>query len=742
MFFDNKPLDFLKTVHAVMMLAVFFLAPSVTAQAATVNLSWDASVGATGYRVYQVQTDETTVNLSTRHVTDASPLAADVAATTTTISNLADGKTYYFAVKAYNGTSVSGLSNEVGKTLPAVSAAPVANFSADKTSGSAPLTVKFTDSSTNATAWSWNFGDNTTSTTQSPSKTYSSVGTYTVTLSVSGPGGNNNTATKTKTNYITVTSPTIGLPGASFTATPISGNAPLLVTFTDTSTGTVNTRNWDFGNGQTSTARSASITYNTAGSYTAKLTVGNSAGSTSTSKTISVTASTPVANFTPSAVSGPAPLTVTFTNTSTGTVTDYTWNFGDGSNGVTTQAKTNPSYTYSKPGTYTVSLTARGSSGSNTKTHAITISIVSAGTGGLVAAYSFEEVSGSTVVDASGKGNHGRIKEATRVTGKFGQALSFDGINDWVTVNSASSLDLTNGMTLEAWVYPTAAMNSWRSVLLKEQAGGLAYALYAHSDSNQPVASINIIGDQNLAGGATLTANTWVHLVATYDGVTERLYVNGTQVASKAQTGSMTVSTGALRIGGNSVWSEYFKGYIDEVRVYNRALTASEIKTDMTTAVAVSSPPNRLLGDQQTGAKTDTISKGTAKAFLKIADKTGQITNLPVYIASGSTALVAGLYSNNNGRPGTLLAQGTLNTVKAGSWNTITLPATAVTAGTTYWIAILSPGGSLQISDRVGGGTQPSETSPATTSATLPSTWWTTGTPSYDGPLAGYGAGY
>ncbi|MBK8185444.1 MAG: hypothetical protein IPK63_22085 [Candidatus Competibacteraceae bacterium] len=66
---------------------------------------------------------------------------------------------------------------------------------------------------------------------------------------------------------------------------------------------------------------------------------------------------------------------------------------------------------------------------------------------------------------------------------------------------------------------------------------------------------------------------------------------------------------------------EFFKGRIDEVRIYNRALSATEIKTDMTTPVANSAPPSPLLGNQAIGSKTDTISKGTAKAFQKQAAK-------------------------------------------------------------------------------------------------------------------------
>jgi hypothetical protein len=107
---------------------------------------------------------------------------------------------------------------------------------------------------------------------------------------------------------------------------------------------------------------------------------------------------------------------------------------------------------------------------------------------GLVAAYSFNEGSNNTVNDASGKGNHGTISGATRTnSGRYGKALTFDGVNDWVTVPDSASLDLTNGMTLEARVYPTSA-TGWRTVLLKERTGHLTYALYANSDTNQPLA--------------------------------------------------------------------------------------------------------------------------------------------------------------------------------------------------------------------------------------------------------------
>jgi hydrogenase maturation factor HypE len=87
--------------------------------------------------------------------------------------------------------------------------------------------------------------------------------------------------------------------------------------------------------------------------------------------------------------------------------------------------------------------------------------------------------------------------------------------------------------------------------------------------------------DQSASATASLALNTWTHLAATYDGTTVRLFVNGVQAGTRAVSGSLAASTGALRIGGNAVWGEYFSGRIDEVRIYNRALSAAEIQADM-----------------------------------------------------------------------------------------------------------------------------------------------------------------
>jgi hypothetical protein len=205
---------------------------------------------------------------------------------------------------------------------------------------------------------------------------------------------------------------------------------------------------------------------------------------------------------------------------------------------------------------------------------------------GLVAAYAFDEGGGTAVADTSGNGHSGTLNGAAWSTqGKFGNALSFDGINDWVTINSTSMLDLTTGMTLEAWVFPTSTSGT-RDILIKEGSNVDIYNLYARNWRGRPESNVFVNGRNRTAEGATLPANTWTHVAGAYDGSVLRLFINGVQAASTSISGSIASSTGPLRIGGNSIWNEFFLGRIDEIRIYNRALTQSEIQSDMNSPLA------------------------------------------------------------------------------------------------------------------------------------------------------------
>jgi len=210
----------------------------------------------------------------------------------------------------------------------------------------------------------------------------------------------------------------------------------------------------------------------------------------------------------------------------------------------------------------------------------------STGTPGLVAAYDFNAGSGTTVSDVSGNGNTGTIVNATWTTaGKFGGALSFNGTNAQVVINDSASLHLTSAVTLEAWVNPSSALTGWQDVIYKPLDNYFLEA--SSSNGNKPGTGVLLTSSaEPLAyGSAALTASTWTHLAMTYDGTTLKIYVNGALVTSTTQTGTITTSTNALQIGGDTTYGQYFKGMIDEIRVYNIALTQAQIQTDMATAL-------------------------------------------------------------------------------------------------------------------------------------------------------------
>ncbi len=235
-------------------------------------------------------------------------------------------------------------------------------------------------------------------------------------------------------------------------------------------------------------------------------------------------------------------------------------------------------------GNHQLSAVARDPTNNQATCAPVTVIVSNSGpsTVGLVAAFGFDENQGAVAADSTANANHGSISGATWTSsGRFGSALVFDGSDDLVTVNDANTLDLTNALTLEAWVYPTT-LSGWRTALLKERPGGLAYALYAHDDLPRPAGYVNVAGIDRAAPGTTaLPLNTWSHIATTYDGAMLRLFVNAVQVGATAVTGGVAVSANQLSIGGNTVWGEYFAGRLDEIRIYNRALTQTEIEIDM-----------------------------------------------------------------------------------------------------------------------------------------------------------------
>lgn len=253
----------------------------------------------------------------------------------------------------------------------------------------------------------------------------------------------------------------------------------------------------------------------------------------------------------------------------------------------------------------------------------LTDSVTTSGGGGpsgLVAAWGFEEGSGSTVADGSGNANNGTISGASWTTaGKYGNALNFDGTNDSVGVADSNSLDLTTAMTLSAWVKPDAISGKWQDLIFKERGSSGSYGLDADGPgtSRPSVAFARADGVYVMTGPTALTAGQWAHVAGTWDGQNLKLYVNGTLVRTVARTGPILTSSDPLRIGGTAVFggNQYVDGTIDEVRVYNRALTAQEVQADSDTAVSTQTQnplgepvPTTTYGYNATTGRPTTVS--------------------------------------------------------------------------------------------------------------------------------------
>jgi len=232
---------------------------------------------------------------------------------------------------------------------------------------------------------------------------------------------------------------------------------------------------------------------------------------------------------------------------------------------------------------------------------ALGLTIVSAGQvdAGTVSHWRFDEGSGITAGDAVGN-NDGTLFGPSWTTGVAGSALRFDGIDDFVEIPAAPSLQIAgNSLTVEAWVNfsarPSEGMlyvvdsrdNEWRG-----------FGLNVNTDLVQFwVAGAN--GPNPIGYSATLEVNEWHYVVGVYDGSQARVYVDGVEIGSRSFSGAIPPSLGPLYIGRR--WSplvsyEYFNGMIDEVRISDHALSASDIQAHYKSMTVIVPTPLALYG--------------------------------------------------------------------------------------------------------------------------------------------------
>lgn len=198
---------------------------------------------------------------------------------------------------------------------------------------------------------------------------------------------------------------------------------------------------------------------------------------------------------------------------------------------------------------------------------------------GLVAHYDFEVV-GSIVDDRSGFQNDAQVIGAVYVDGVRDSAMAFDG-DDYLETPDSSALDIDEEVTIMAWISPSS-ISQYDRIIAKSHTEDLnPWTMYGllFDAGNHSRMEISTDENQNFLNGvSTIPLNQWTHLAATYDGSEMRLFVNGNLDASTAHTGPIDINDMPLTVARSGFGSNYFKGEIDDVRVYNRALAGQKIR--------------------------------------------------------------------------------------------------------------------------------------------------------------------
>jgi hypothetical protein len=190
------------------------------------------------------------------------------------------------------------------------------------------------------------------------------------------------------------------------------------------------------------------------------------------------------------------------------------------------------------------------------------------------------ETSGSTAVKTAGGANNGTYTNVTLgaaglLTGVGNTAASFSGNSSRVQIASNSAVSPSTRVSVEAWIKPTALPTNSNdySIVAKAQSYGLQFN---GSRLEFWIQQSNRTRTLVAPAGAVAVGGTY-HIVGVFDGATQRIYVNGAEVAVRTQSGTIRTTNNALFIGSYNGSSEFFRGTIDEVAVYSTALTASQV---------------------------------------------------------------------------------------------------------------------------------------------------------------------
>jgi hypothetical protein len=201
----------------------------------------------------------------------------------------------------------------------------------------------------------------------------------------------------------------------------------------------------------------------------------------------------------------------------------------------------------------------------------------------IVSWWKLDEGSGTTALDSSGNGNNATFQGGPMWAdnGKFGKAVRFNGTSDYLAAPDSDSLDIKGDqLSIAAWVNRDVSGGT-RHVVRKVADSGTGAIYMIRIQSETVRAILNTGGADITVQGVTAPAiNEWIHVALVYDGTEARIYVNGKLDVAMSVTGAVTESNNELRIGRGEP-AGYLQGMIDDVRLYNHALTESELASAM-----------------------------------------------------------------------------------------------------------------------------------------------------------------
>ncbi len=197
---------------------------------------------------------------------------------------------------------------------------------------------------------------------------------------------------------------------------------------------------------------------------------------------------------------------------------------------------------------------------------------------GLIGWWKFNEGTGTIAYDSSGYGHNGTIYNGTWLSGsscKDGSCLNFNGTNSYVqALNAGAGVSLQEGHTILLWFNP-AALGTGKNILANTWTPYLSF----HNTGNQPFHAAYINGTQaNFQGNEVVSVGNWYQVGGTYDNTAMNIYLNGALDATTPKTGADAVRSTTMCIGAFQCNSYWTNGSLDDVRMYNRALSAAEIQ--------------------------------------------------------------------------------------------------------------------------------------------------------------------